>query len=267
VSASLLKPLKQKLMKTTTKKRTDNTPKMMMLAMISLFILNISVYAQSFGEIHGRILDAGTNESIPSATIIIKEGNTIIMGTASDLQGYFRLKPVPVGTHIVTVSCVGYSSQELVNVRIDADKITNLKDIALNFGTDLKPVPIYWKKDLVDVDEPSRESMDMIVVKKIPGSTNFSDILTTLSSNIYASEDRKEIHFRGSRANDAIYIVDGVKLINPSAMIPTRGIGNMTVYSGGIPARYGDFTGGVVIIETESYFSWMNKERSKELMK
>jgi len=54
-------------------------------------------------------------------------------------------------------------------------------------------------------------------------------------------------------------------MVNSSAMIPTRGIGNMTVYSGGVPAKYGDFTGGVIIVESEGYFSWMNKKRAREL--
>jgi hypothetical protein len=262
-----MKTLIHYAMKTTS---TQNHRKSALRTMITLLITalaTISIYAQSSGEIHGRITDAATGESIPGAHIIIRAGNTITSVTSSDLEGYFRLKPVTVGTHIVTVTCVGYGEKEIVNVMVDADKITNLRSITLSFGTDLPPVNIYWKKDLVDAEDPSKQTMDMIVVKKIPGSSNFSNILTAMTTDIYASEDQKEIHFRGSRANDAIYIVDGVKLINPGSMIPTRGIGNMTVYSGGVPAKYGDFTGGVIIVESEGYFSWLNKEKSKQMMK
>ena len=36
--------------------------------------------------------------------------------------------------------------------------------------------------------------------------------------------------------------------------VPPDAINSMTVYTGGLPARYGDVTGGVVAIETKSYF-------------
>jgi outer membrane receptor protein involved in Fe transport len=36
--------------------------------------------------------------------------------------------------------------------------------------------------------------------------------------------------------------------------VPGSSIGGVTVYTGGIPAKYGDTTGGVIILETKSYF-------------
>ena len=234
---------------------------------VSISFITVMLNAQSMGEIQGRVIEMGTGLSLPGTNVFIKINNTIVSGTTTDAEGYFKLKPVPVGTHTVTISFVGYGTQELVNVVVDADKITNLRNIELAFGENLEPIIIICKKDLVDAEDPSKKTMDMKIVQKIPGSSNMVGLLSAISSDIYVTEDQKQIHFRGSRANDAIYIIDGVKVVNPGTMIPTRGIGNMTVYSGGVPAKYGDFTGGVVIIESEGYFSWLNKERSRELMK
>jgi hypothetical protein len=257
-----------KAMKTQITFTKDKTWKLKQIIFFMTFsMISVLLNAQSMGEIHGRVLEMGTGGSIPGTNVVIKINNTIVAGTTTDAQGYFRLKPVPVGTHIVTVSFVGYGTKELINVVVDADKITNLKDIELIFGENIPVVTIICKKDLVDADDPSKKTMDMKIVEKIPGSSNMIGLLSAISSDIYVSEDQKEIHFRGSRANDAIYIVDGVKTMNVGSMIPTRGIGNMTIYSGGVPAKYGDFTGGVVIIESEGYFSWLSKEKSKELMK
>jgi hypothetical protein len=47
--------------------------------------------------------------------------------------------------------------------------------------------------------------------------------------------------------------------------IPGRAIGSIIAYSGGIPAKYGDFTGGVVVIETKSYFDWLVEQESRRL--
>jgi hypothetical protein len=46
--------------------------------------------------------------------------------------------------------------------------------------------------------------------------------------------------------------VDNVKIIG-ELNVPAGAIAEIIVYSGGIPARYGDVTGGVVVITTKSY--------------
>ena len=36
--------------------------------------------------------------------------------------------------------------------------------------------------------------------------------------------------------------------------VPNEAINSFSVYTGGVPAKYGDVTGGIVAIETKSYF-------------
>jgi outer membrane receptor protein involved in Fe transport len=43
-----------------------------------------------------------------------------------------------------------------------------------------------------------------------------------------------------------------------AARIPSSAIGSISVYTGGLPAKYGDTTGGVVVIETKSYMDLYN---------
>ena len=62
------------------------------------------------------------------------------------------------------------------------------------------------------------------------------------------------LFFRGSRSENMCYFVDGVKLGARLSGVPNDAISSMSVYTGGLPARYGDVTGGVVAIETKSYF-------------
>jgi hypothetical protein len=257
---------KRSLMKTTKHTQKAIRKISFIVSCILIFFTQLTS-GQSSGEIHGQVINEETGEPVSFANVYIKIDNLIFVGTVADFEGYFRMKPVPVGTYILSTSLIGYGEVETVGVIVDADKITNVKQIHLPPGQNLPTVIIPWTKDIVDAEDPSKKTIDMIVAKKIPGSGNFNMLLTATTSDIYASEDHSEIHFRGSRANDAIYIVDGVKMVNTSSMIPTRGIGNMTIYSGGVPAKYGDFTGGVIIIESEGYFSWLSKERSKELMK
>jgi outer membrane receptor protein involved in Fe transport len=66
-----------------------------------------------------------------------------------------------------------------------------------------------------------------------------------------------QVIIRGSRPGDAVYYIDGVKMTDMSA-VPGVAIGGLEAYTGGIPAKYGDTTGGVIILETKSYFDLYN---------
>ena len=59
--------------------------------------------------------------------------------------------------------------------------------------------------------------------------------------------------FRGARKGDMIYVLDGIKS-NEVFNVPSCAIGRVTVFTGGLPAKYGDTLGGAVILETKSYF-------------
>jgi len=77
-------------------------------------------------------------------------------------------------------------------------------------------------------------------------------MLVDMNSEIKLTPNN-QISIRGSRPGDVLYVVDGIKQRDLHA-IPGSAIGSMAVYTGGIPAKYGDTTGGVVIMNTKSYF-------------
>lgn len=71
------------------------------------------------------------------------------------------------------------------------------------------------------------------------------------------------LNFRGSRSDAVNYYIDGIKVIgNPK--IPQSAINQLTVYTGGLPANYGDVTGGIVSIETKSARSYAAERNSRE---
>jgi hypothetical protein len=73
-----------------------------------------------------------------------------------------------------------------------------------------------------------------------------------MSSEVRMSDDG-ELMFRGARKGDMIYVLDGIKS-NEVFNVPSCAIGKMMVYTGGLPAKYGDTLGGAIILETKSYF-------------
>ena len=76
--------------------------------------------------IHGHVTDSHTKEHIPYITVTI-DGTTI--GTTTDATGHYTLYHVPVGKFVVSVSAIGYATQ---NKEVEVECGT---DLQLNFET------------------------------------------------------------------------------------------------------------------------------------
>ena len=95
-----------------------------------------------------------------------------------------------------------------------------------------------------------------VLTEDIEHSLNIRDpkaLLAGMSSDIQQQEGTNEVIIRGSRPGDAIYYIDGVKA-NDMSSVPGVAVQGLEAYTGGIPAKYGDTTGGVVVLETKGYF-------------
>jgi outer membrane cobalamin receptor len=74
------------------------------------------------------------------------------------------------------------------------------------------------------------------------------------TATVFQKDEGGSINIRGSRDNATQYIVDGIRM-NGNINIPRSAIQEITVISGGVPAIYGDATGGIVVISTKSGFN------------
>src|SRR5690606_16931841 len=78
-------------------------------------------FAQT-GTIRGKLMDGEFNEVLPFANILIK-GTTI--GTTSDFEGAYSLDVEP-GTYTLSFSFLGYTSQEITDVVVEAGKTVDV---------------------------------------------------------------------------------------------------------------------------------------------
>jgi hypothetical protein len=233
---------------------------------IVLFFLSLClstwICAQNTGEIKGKIFDSKTKEPLTGATVFV-EYMGVKIADFVDKDGQFTLKPLNPGKYNVTITFTGYDTASYSGVSVNTDKITFLDDTYLEFGVFSKKELVVHGRTLIDPEAPSKISISQKEIEAMPDSKNINSVIRDIFTDIYVSDDGDEIYFRGSRNGDAAYYVDGVKCRDNQTHIPGNAIGSLTVYTGGVPAKYGDFTGGVVVIETQSYFSWLNEQRSK----
>ncbi|CAG5084341.1 TonB-dependent receptor [Parvicella tangerina] len=219
---------------------------------LALALLGLGLYAQtSFGEIKGTLFDEETNEPIPFANVyVISNGNTI--GATTDLDGKFTIKPLPAGTYDVTISTVEYGKKILSGLEVKPDEIAWTGDVTMVMGNMIDQIDISANK-LINPEETSKVNISADQIKNSPVRTDINKMVAAGNSNLTVSEDGNEIYFRGSRNGDVLYLVDGVKMRGKPSL-PSSGIGKMAVYTGGVPAKYGDTMGGVIVIESKSFF-------------
>jgi hypothetical protein len=215
-----------------------------------LLLVSAPCFSQP-GELRGMVRNAETGEGLPFANVAILAGAAVYTGTSADSAGNYRIKPLDPGFYTVKVSYVGLSSAEVQRVGIRPGAITFL-DFALGANPELPPVVISDYRDpLVDKDRVS--TMHTIDAERIDHSPAITLAeLVEQSPGVVRDEATGNIHIRGSRDNATRYYVDGMKVLG-SYLVPRRSIARIEVITGGIPAQYGDVTGGIVVITTKSY--------------
>jgi hypothetical protein len=219
-----------------------------------IYLFAAQIYAQGTGEIKGRLFDNDTKLSLPGAHVIVKNGNTNI-AVESDINGYYKIKPLSSGQYTMTISYMGYKTVTITDVVVNPEKITFIKDLNLS----MEGIMIGGKIAEIIAFRDSIINPDPIVIfraeaiKQVAGHSKIENLISKMTSELYVNE-RDEIYFRGARNDNFIYIVDGVKSPDGQAHIPSGAIGSLSVFTGGVPAKYGDFTGGCIVIETKSFF-------------
>ncbi len=217
-------------------------------------ILSVTAYSQS-GTLKGRVLDGSNGEGIAFANVSIELNGTVITGGMTDFDGNFTIKPVPAGVYDVKASYVGYQSLQLKGLRVLAGKIT-FQDFKLATSVqNLQEVEVReYKVPLISKDQTqSGGSVTSEEIAKMPGRSAESVAVTV--GGVY-SENGSVTSIRGAREEATVYYIDGVKVRGSNAM-PKTATAQVDVITGGIPAKYGDVTGGIISVTT--------KEPSREM--
>lgn len=225
----------------------------MRLLMIALLFLGLGAQAQvTTGTVMGKVTDGITGEILPYSKVWIQteSGNRFAM---ADSSGKFTIDALKPGTYSMFAKSSGKDTTTVLGVEVVPDAYTTV-----NFAmySDIPPIVIIYEPPVVSSNIP-KITIPTSYIEQSPNIRNPLGLLAEYSSEIQLPEGSNQIIIRGSRPGDAVYYIDGVKMTDMSS-VPGASIGTVEAYTGGIPAKYGDTTGGVVIVETKSYFDLYN---------
>lgn len=220
----------------------------LLLTLGIILFTGVFMYAQE-GAMQGTVLDIDTKEPIPFANIVVENKGSVVGGTSSDFDGHYSIKPIPPGQFDVKATFVGYKTKIIKGVTIGADRIRFL-DIELEATAEtLETVEIVdYKVPLIDKDQTaSGATVTAEEIAKMP-QRNANAVATTVGGVF--SEDGERGSVRGAREDATATYIDGVRVIGVQT-VPQASIEQVDIILGGIPARYGDATSGIINITTK----------------
>ena len=107
-----------------------------------------------------------------------------------------------------------------------------------------------WKKPLIPPHTISGGGADSGEIHS-RAATDVNSIASTIPG-VYSSDVGGGLNIKGARQDATVYFVDGQKVTADQGLgsIPIGMVDQVTVITGGTPAKYGDVTGGIVEVNT-----------------
>ena len=220
----------------------------LLFLLVLLLAANAALLAQS-GALQGKVIDKTTREPIPFTNIIIENKGTQAGGTASDIDGKYTLKPITPGTYDVKASFLGYKPVQITGIPVRSGTIEYL-DIELeSTAVQVEGVTI-TKYRIPLIDKDKTQSGATVTSEEISKMPNRSAASVATSVGGVFSRDGEVGNVRGQRTDGNVTYIDGIR-VRGTGGLPESAIEQVSVILGGVPAQYGDATGGIINITTK----------------
>lgn len=215
--------------------------------------------AQSYGEIRG-IVKSTDLEPVPFAIIKVLQGNVLVSGGETDMDGKYSCKPLNPGKYELVITHPEFRTMTIRNIQVNTSEAAYV-DPKLSANTlgvvDVTAQETDYTKTGVDVNVFHTLSLNSTELTQSASYERgkVKDAIEFMSAEVVKGSDG-EYHVRGARAGASGYFVDGVRVMEMN-YVPGLAVENISAFTGGVPAMYGDLTSGAVMITTRTYFSGM----------
>ncbi|BDA80568.1 TonB-dependent receptor [Leptospira kobayashii] len=234
--------------------------KNVILTIIIILLFPITLFAQAAGNLRGTIIDSENGEAVFGATIVVRSEKKF---AKTDFDGKYDLS-LPAGSYEVEYQMYGYAPQkrtinivagktQSMNVTFGSQTLetVEVKDRAIN-NTEASMLALQRKSASVS-DGISQEA-----IKKSPDSSA-GDVVRrvtgiTLIGGKYVFVRGLGERYSNTLLNDSIIpSTEPDKRVVPLDIFPAGLIKNIRVIKTFVPEDIGEFSGGLVKIETQEY--------------
>lgn len=230
--------------------------KIVLFVAILIFTVPAVLFAQSSFTLQGTVVELKSGEPLVSATVTVKENNTIWAET--DIEGKFSIK-IPKGKYTMVVQLVGFQTLEQ-SVQIEEDSRINIS--LAEQAESLDAVMVVGKSNAQLLKE-SAFSVSALNVRPIINSAHNLNTIVNKTTGVKVRESGGvgsdfELSINGMSGNSVRYFIDGVPLSAKGsgvnlANLPVNIIDRIEIYKGVVPAHLGaDALGGAINIITKA---------------
>src|SRR5690606_21561990 len=234
-------------------------------SLITLLILTFPyvLFAQT-GIIRGTVTDSATGEPLVGVTVQVEGTST---GTITDFDGKFELT-VAEGVHTLAISYVSFSPIRIEDTRVDAGRVTVLDNIRLTES-------VGQLQEVIITAEAIRTSEEALLTVKRRSANLLDGISAANFSRIGDSdaasavkrvpgvsiEGGRYVFVRGLGDRYTKSTLNGMDVpgVDPDRntlqmdLFPTNIVDNLVVLKSFTADLPGDFTGGIVDINTKDF--------------
>src|SRR5688572_8529239 len=213
----------------------------------AVLLSNGQVLAQGAGgKVQGRVVDAA-GQPLPAVSVFVEGTNR---GNITNAQGDYFILEVPAGLHRVHAERIGYRSVVVDNQRVLAGQTLTLNFTLEQAAVQVEALVVAGERtQAVPRDQVSSKSIVTgETIDQLPLDNANSIIL--LQPGVINTNDGRTI--RGSRPGEEAVYVDGVLVrryqngATEPLELPTNGLAQVDVTTGGFGARFGEAQSGVI---------------------
>ena len=226
-------------------------------ALVLIFTIITTMVSAQTGSIRGFVYDKETGEPLMLTNVVLE--NTLI-GTTTDVNGYFVLSKIKTGSYNIKVTLLGYETY-IAPIKIEKNKVLALKVDLNPSATELQTVEIQGKQEVVRTE--SHVSIEKITSKDIQqmpsigGQADLAQYIQVLPGVVFSGDQGGQLYIRGGSAIHNKVLLDGMVVYNPFhsiglfSVFETDIIRNADIYTGGFSAQYGGRISSVMDITTK----------------
>lgn len=224
-----------------------------------ILILNVIIKAQT-GTIMGEVFDVSTKEKLIGVNIQILGTN---LGAATDVNGKYIIRNIPIGTYQVRASAVGYETITKTDIIVSTGRPFmvdfQMRQSIIEIGA-ITATSDLFRREPTEVNSIASFSYEEI--RRAPGG--FEDVvraLAVLPGVAQSDPGRNDLVVRGGAPSENLFLVDGFVVPNinhfgtqgatggPLSYINLDFVRETSFSTGGFSALYGDKLSSVLSID------------------
>lgn len=195
----------------------------------------------------GFVIDQASGQSIPGANVALQDGDGVLVGAATDLDGFYTIAGIQPGPYVLRVTFIGYEpyvdsllvERGVQQVDIELEETNTVLDEATvesertsgsaNITAGLQRIRV--------------EDVALIPAPDVSG--DLANYLTTIPGIVTSGDRGGQLFIRGGEPTQNLVLLDGMPIYQPFHVLgfysafPNDILSTADVYAGGYNARFG----------------------------